>query len=68
MMDKKIKNDAMRARWEQWHKANFRPQLKLVAKEVRITESYLNKWVKGHNDFTDKLLDQINYFLTKRGY
>ena len=58
----------MRARWKKWHEANFRPQLKLVAKEVKITESYLNKWVKEHNDFTDKLLDQINYFLTKRGY
>ena len=68
MIDKKIKNDDMRARFNEWHKANFKPQLKLVAKEVRITESYLNKWLKEKNDFTDKLLEQLDYFLSKIGH
>lgn len=55
----------MRIKFVEWHESNMKPQLKIVAEQLNITESYFNHWKNGKRNMSDELLKRVDRLISK---
>jgi len=60
-----MNNENMRIKFKAWHEANMKPQLKIIAEQLNITESYFNHWKNGKRNMSDELLKRVDRLINK---